>query len=319
MPLPVIAVGVVIVTGVVGGVAAGVDGGLKMMRAKKTVSASQARHEAALADFRAVEHRVQGRAADYGRLQLEVQAETLGAWVEWLEKNAKRVKLIDRSTVDGVGVGLPNIPELKAQVVQSVNLLKGGAGAAAGAYTAYQAALWGVGSFAAASTGTAISGLTGIAATNATLAWLGGGTLAAGGGGVALGAIMLTGIAVAPAALIGGFAVGVQGHQALTRALEIEASTDKAVAEMTAKEGLLGEVGRRVCELEDVLLDTNVRAVAALDFLDSGDFDDEALLEQFQKTALLMRALGEILSTPLVDGEGLLTSESLTVKEKYAR
>ena len=37
-----------------------------------------------------------------------------------------------------------------------------------------------------ASTGTAISSLSGAAATNAALAWLGGGTLAAGGGGVLL-------------------------------------------------------------------------------------------------------------------------------------
>lgn len=42
-----------------------------------------------------------------------------------------------------------------------------------------------------ASTGTAISALSGIAATNAALAWLGGGTLAAGGAGVAGGSLFL--------------------------------------------------------------------------------------------------------------------------------
>ena len=41
--------------------------------------------------------------------------------------------------------------------------------------------------FGVASTGTAISTLSGAAATNAALAWLGGGTLAAGGGGMAAG------------------------------------------------------------------------------------------------------------------------------------
>ncbi len=44
-----------------------------------------------------------------------------------------------------------------------------------------------------ASTGAAISGLSGVAATNAAMAWLGGGSLAAGGGGVALGSVILTG------------------------------------------------------------------------------------------------------------------------------
>lgn len=62
----------------------------------------------------------------------------------------------------------------------------------------------------AASTGTAISGLSGAAATNAALAWLGGGTIAAGGGGVAAGAALVAAIstggvflAIAGAGLIG--------------------------------------------------------------------------------------------------------------------
>lgn len=46
--------------------------------------------------------------------------------------------------------------------------------------------------FGVASTGTAISALSGAAATNAALAWLGGGALAAGGGGMAAGNALLT-------------------------------------------------------------------------------------------------------------------------------
>ena len=49
----------------------------------------------------------------------------------------------------------------------------------------------GVSAFATASTGSAIAGLSGAAATNATLAWLGGGAIAAGGGGMAAGAVVL--------------------------------------------------------------------------------------------------------------------------------
>jgi len=63
-----------------------------------------------------------------------------------------------------------------------------------------------VGAFGTASTGTAISSLGGAAATNATMAWLGGGSLAAGGGGVAAGGIVLTGgviiVAVAASAIV---------------------------------------------------------------------------------------------------------------------
>jgi hypothetical protein len=49
-----------------------------------------------------------------------------------------------------------------------------------------------------ASTGTAIVGLSGIAATNATLAWFGGGSLAVGGAGMAGGATVLGGILLVP-------------------------------------------------------------------------------------------------------------------------
>lgn len=69
-----------------------------------------------------------------------------------------------------------------------------GAGFATGAAVASlapTAALWVATTFGTASTGTAISTLSGVAATNAALAWLGGGTLAAGGGGAAAGGALL--------------------------------------------------------------------------------------------------------------------------------
>lgn len=69
-----------------------------------------------------------------------------------------------------------------------------GAGIAAGASVAFMAptaAMWIATTFGTASTGTAISALSGAAATNAALAWLGGGALAAGGGGMAAGNALL--------------------------------------------------------------------------------------------------------------------------------
>lgn len=58
---------------------------------------------------------------------------------------------------------------------------------------------WGLVSLiGSASTGTAISSLSGVAATNATLAWFGGGSLATGGAGMAGGFWVLGGIVAAP-------------------------------------------------------------------------------------------------------------------------
>lgn len=75
----------------------------------------------------------------------------------------------------------------------------GGAGAGA----ALAAGSWAlVGIAGTASTGTAISALSGVAASNATLAWFGGGALAAGGAGMAGGGWVLAAITMLPTVLV---------------------------------------------------------------------------------------------------------------------
>lgn len=87
----------------------------------------------------------------------------------------------------------------------------GGALAAFGAYGAAQA-------LACASTGTAIASLSGSAATNATLAFFGGGSLAAGGLGVAGGAMVLGGLVAGPALLVMGLVAGKAADKNLDQA-----------------------------------------------------------------------------------------------------
>ncbi|MFD3657109.1 hypothetical protein [Streptomyces sp. NPDC058620] len=77
----------------------------------------------------------------------------------------------------------------------------GAAGAAVGGAAAY-GAFTAAALFGSASTGAAITTLSGVAATNATLALLGGGALAAGGAGMAGGIFLLTGMVAAPVAAL---------------------------------------------------------------------------------------------------------------------
>ena len=94
---------------------------------------------------------------------------------------------------------------MKNVSLHATDVLSGGiAGVGAGALLGW-GTYGGVMALGTASTGTAIGGLSGVAATNATLAWLGGGSLAAGGGGMALGSIVLGGIIAGPALLIAAF------------------------------------------------------------------------------------------------------------------
>ncbi|MFI5617591.1 hypothetical protein [Streptomyces sp. NPDC051567] len=101
---------------------------------------------------------------------------------------------------------IPTAIRIEAMSVGIANAIRGAAaggaaGVAAGGAAAY-GAFTAAALFGAASTGTAISTLSGVAATNATLALLGGGTLAAGGAGMAGGALLLTGMVAAPAAAL---------------------------------------------------------------------------------------------------------------------
>ncbi len=94
--------------------------------------------------------------------------------------------------------------------------------AAAGATTAAVMAL------GTASTGTAIATLSGAAATNATLAALGGGALAAGGGGMALGSAILGGATLGVGLLVGGIIFNITGSGLSEKADEAEEQMLKA-------------------------------------------------------------------------------------------
>lgn len=136
----------------------------------------------------------------------------------------------DRLDVDDIPPGALHEVALRQQ-----ELLGAAAASTLGAVAASQAATVGVSSWAAASTGTAISTLGGGAASNAALAWLGGGTLASGGAGIAGGTLVLSGIAAAPAMLIGGFIFDRQMtaklRQAQTNAEEVAAAGAKLRAQ----------------------------------------------------------------------------------------
>ncbi len=109
----------------------------------------------------------------------------------------------------------------------------GAAGAAVGGAAAY-GTFMAAAAFGTASTGAAIAGLSGVAATNAALALLGGGTLAAGGAGVAGGTALLAGIVAAPALVLalGGLVWMVKRNRRQQQ--ELTEKLNQADAEITA-------------------------------------------------------------------------------------
>lgn len=129
---------------------------------------------------------------------------------------------------------------LKSNATGVGSLLAGGAGGAAAGAAIGSAAAYGTfvaaASFGTASTGAAISGLSGVAATNATLALLGGGTLAAGGAGVAGGTILLASIVAAPMVVLfaGGLVWMVRRNRRQQQ--ELAEQLEEAEAQLAATE-----------------------------------------------------------------------------------
>ncbi|MGW3614408.1 hypothetical protein ACWD6N_31955 [Micromonospora sp. NPDC005163] len=301
------------------GVGAAGKGVTDLVQANKTAKAAQRDHKLAVSAVEVCQGRTHEFAEDYGKDQLRAQAETIGRFAAWLEKNEHLVERLDRKVVAGVEVAVPSLPELKFDVEQARTGLTGGFGALGAAASAQGAALWGVSAFASASTGSAISGLSGAAATNATLAWLGGGSLAAGGGGMAAGAIVLNLIMIAPAAFITGITVGILGAKQKTKAREYAAKVAVSIENMETAKALLKSVDARISELQAVLSGLVVRAEHAVDELEVLDFDPDVHGADFLRALQLVTAIGEVIETPVLDPDtGQLTEVSIKIVEKYS-
>ena len=138
-----------------------------------------------------------------------------------------------------------NIPKYEADELKNISagavVLLGGIGGAAagtaGGFAAAGATTSAIMALGTASTGTAISSLSGVAATNATLAALGGGSIAAGGGGMALGSAVLGGTTLGVGLLIGGIIFNIAGAKISDQADELysqAAKTEKEVEKIVA-------------------------------------------------------------------------------------
>ncbi len=151
------------------------------------------------------------------------------------------LKLADETLIEPFDINEVKVATLKFEEVAS-GLVGGLTADAALAYGTYGT----VGALAAASTGTAIGSLTGAAATKATLAWLGGGTIAAGGGGVAAGTLVLGGLVAAPALVIFGIIIDAQAQKKLDQAKSNLAQARKTKAETDTVVAKLKGVTRQV-------------------------------------------------------------------------
>ena len=305
MPLPLIPV-------VLGAAALGAGGyGLKkgldakedIDTAKRIGERAKERHESAVKNLESSRERTNQRFQDLGRLKARAFSNQIKRLVEEIKRYkpaSSKLKGFEE-TIEQL-----NVPEMEKMVAASLELGSAIAGGAASAALAGLGAYGAVGVLASASTGTAIASLSGVAATNATLAWLGGGALSAGGLGIAGGTYVLGGIVAGPALAVAGMWMASKAEEAKTKAYEYESEVDKAVAKIDVMETVLSALRQNVRESEDVIDDL----ASAFDRAHVKFLAQESD-ERFQHLLAVGKTLKLALDTPIMkkDGSAVDTQE----------
>ena len=189
--------------------------------------------------------------------------------------------------------------------------IAGGALVAFGAYGAAQA-------LAVASTGTAIASLSGAAATNATLAFFGGGSLATGGLGMAGGAAVLGGLVAGPALAVMGLVAGNAAKKNLEKAYTNRAEAIQIASQLNTAGLQCETIRRRTYMFYNLLarLDTYfLPLIYKMEEIFEKEGDDYSKYSQESKETIascvsVAVTVKSVLDTPLLTDDGLLTDES---------
>lgn len=319
MPLPLLFIAVAAATGLVG-VGKSVKAAVDTRDASKTNEKANDIIEGAK---KGVERARKSCGADLNKLgkkKFNILDSSINHFVQSFGK-LKNVNFQGSKGLDEMGklcIDSADFEELRELGTFATSVLGGVAGGALGgaltAFGAYSAA----GTFAAASTGTAIASLSGAAATNATLAFFGGGSLAAGGLGIAGGTMVLGGLVAGPALAIMGFIVGAKASSAKDEAYSNLAKAKKTSAELMIAVDLCNAISSKCKMFVNLLdkLDTYFTPlIYKIDEAISQHGTDYNKFSQEQKQATaaaasIAKAIKMVLDTPILDTAGNITKES---------
>jgi hypothetical protein len=325
MALPLLFIGAAVATGAVGGT--------------KTIKAVSDNSKAGQIN------QIANQSIENARDELDRQRREVGAALESLGK--EKLTILNRNVTDFVttfekiknvdfqsSIGLEELKNLHIdqntfqELKELGNFALGVAGGAAagavgGALTAmgaYSAAM----TFASASTGTAISALSGAAATNATLAFFGGGSLASGGLGMAGGMYVLGGLVAGPALMVMGMITEAKSKEKLENALSNKAQADEVVESLNAASVQCSAIRRRTYMFYNLLANLDALFLPQVwkmqDIVENEGTDYRAYTLESKKaiaaaasTACTIKA---VLDTPILTAEGAVTDESEAVTAK---
>lgn len=284
MPLPLI-IGIGAAIAGVAGVGAGIRGGIKMKEASNTVKSAQRRNEENVARLEDSNKRTMQMMDNLGKYEMEIIS-TFERFSTAFEK-IKNLPSFNEIKKDNVTLSVFTPQEVKDAAVGASVLLAGLGGAAlgtAGGFAAAGGTTAAVMALGTASTGTAISALSGAAATNATLAALGGGSLAAGGGGIALGTAVLGGATLGVGLLIGGIIFSFAGSSVSDKA-------DKAWDKMMENEKKINSICDYLDKLENIAKSFHAALSKVNDVYMNHLIKLEAIIEEQKKRKFFLTRL----------------------------
>ncbi|HEY9601825.1 MAG TPA: hypothetical protein V6C85_09460 [Allocoleopsis sp.] len=297
------------------GALAGAAGKADMDLAKKIARRSQARHESAVTSLKAKFDETNNWAEVYGQVQLRVRVGTIGRFVSFIERLGQQASQGDVRFLEGLDISVQQLKEYKATALEAEKMSNGLVSAASAGVAAGAGAV-GV----AQAVGTvAVPQLFGLLTTEVAVSQLGAAGVLTylGGGSLALGGAVLGGIALGPALMVGGFHMAGKGEEALTQVRKYEADAEAKIATIKVTKETLQQIEQRIRELGRLVEKLESRANIALDELESKPFDRHRDADKFNQVRLLVKALADIVKTPILNSEGTLNLGTVTILEKY--
>ncbi len=258
-------------------VAAGVFGAKKgadavrdTNRAKELLEDAEYMFNKAKDDLEDARDNTQIALENLGKTKLKTWDKQFGRFVKVFSE-VKQIKLEDNMIVENAGDYdfSENFSDMKNLSLKASEVLQGGTKALSSGALVGVAGYGGAMMLGTASTGTAISTLSGVAASNATLAWLGGGSLAAGGMGVAGGMAVLGGLVAGPALAVGGLVFSNKAKEKLAKAKAKYAEVENKVEEIKMATSMLNAIHKISNEFNTNITKMSSKMDLALDSLEN--------------------------------------------------
>ena len=320
--IPALVTGVVAIAAAVGGKKV-YDAYKNRDEAEKVNKEAQSLYDNARAELDKERLSTQKSLEDLGKLKFEIYQNKVIPFQDIFSKIINLPKEIKINGEDKKFITKEELEKMKEVNLSLTEVVGGGITALGAGGLTGLAAYGGVATFGAASTGTAISTLSGAIATNATLAWFGGGALGVGGLGIAGGVAVLGGIVAAPVLAIGGLMLASKAEE-----IKENAYSNLEIAKLSVKEMELAKsktiaIRKKVFEAREILnkvskyLDLNIlKNIVSSKGYNFKDYDNKTT-EQLHLVYSHYEVLSNLLETKLLNENGEITRDIVVQIDKY--